>query len=218
MTDTIFCPTCRFWLRMVYTTQLANYISALFFVILGPVFAHSRTHHKDYYIMIMHHVVTIALIGLSYYYSMYRVGSSVLLVHDVSDIFLELGKCFNYMNWETASNITFAIFAIVFFVSRLIIYPYHILSSVLFDSYRILGPDRPLGMVWDLLLGSLQVTFTAHSFSHAPSPTCFTQFTLCNSHLCIRVHLLYPCLLYPVSSSLLIFAFHYSLCIFIGSI
>jgi len=140
------------WLRIVYLLQLSNYIAAL-------ILLNSRKHHKDYYIMATHHLVTIALISLSYSYSMFRVGSMVLIVHDVSDIFLELGKCFNYIGWDTAKSITFAIFATTFFVSRLIIFPARVLVSVFIASYTIIGEARPLGLVWDLLLASLQVRF-----------------------------------------------------------
>ena len=43
---------------------------------------------------------TIALVGCSYYYNYIRIGVLVLYLHDVSDIFADLLKLFNYCELE----------------------------------------------------------------------------------------------------------------------
>lgn len=53
-----------------------------------------------------------------------RVGTLVMAVHDISDIFLELAKCLNYMKKHALAEHVFTAFAIIFMVSRLIIYPF----------------------------------------------------------------------------------------------
>lgn len=65
--------------------------------------------------------------------SFQRIGHMVFVLHDVSDILLELSKSMHYtdftvLNFEV-KNIVFAAFAAVFFVSRLLIYPYHCIRS-----------------------------------------------------------------------------------------
>lgn len=40
-------------------------------------------------------------------------GTLIMLVHDVSDIFLEAAKLFNYAKWTTASENLFVTFAVV---------------------------------------------------------------------------------------------------------
>eukprot|EP01121_Diplochlamys_sp_Union-15-3_P021073 TRINITY_DN841_c0_g2_i1.p1 TRINITY_DN841_c0_g2~~TRINITY_DN841_c0_g2_i1.p1 ORF type:complete len:301 (-),score=15.42 TRINITY_DN841_c0_g2_i1:53-880(-) len=85
-------------------------------------------------IMITHHIVTLLLIGLSYISGHTRVGMLVFMVHDCSDIFMELAKVALYTKADRIKNVCFVIFAVVFFISRLIVYPFHIIKSVLLES------------------------------------------------------------------------------------
>lgn len=48
--------------------------------------------------MFLHHLATIGLMTYSYYNNHTRVGTLVLIVHDVADIFLEGAKAMNYVN------------------------------------------------------------------------------------------------------------------------
>lgn len=81
---------------------------------------------KDWWEMFIHHIVTMLLIFFSYIVSFVRIGVVVLLCHDGSDIFLELAKLFNYLKLNTLTDITFTIFAIAFFVGRLVMYPWRV--------------------------------------------------------------------------------------------
>jgi len=103
--------------------------------------------------MILHHIITIALIVLSYLTRFSRIGSSILLVHDFADIFLEAGKCLNYTSkaqgkqngfLSVVVDMIFAAFAISFFVTRLVIFPRYLLYSLLVEAPAILSP----GGVW----------------------------------------------------------------------
>jgi hypothetical protein len=69
------------------------------------------------------------------------------LVHDFSDLFLESGKCLNYLSktkkykfWASkATDCMFGIFALSFFITRLIIYPRYLVYSLLFEAPIFLG-------------------------------------------------------------------------------
>ena len=50
--------------------------------------------------MYAHHVVTIALVALSYFNNYMRIGVVVLFIHDLSDIPVDLLKIFNYCQLE----------------------------------------------------------------------------------------------------------------------
>lgn len=45
---------------------------------------------KDFWQMFVHHIATIVLMALSWVANMQRIGSVVLLIHDLADIFLEV--------------------------------------------------------------------------------------------------------------------------------
>jgi ceramide synthetase len=93
---------------------------------------------KDFFIMILHHFVTIALIFVSYSTRYFKIGILVLFLHDVTDISLEFTKFNNhikkrngktYIINEFISNIGFVVFAISWFVFRLYFFPLKVLYS-----------------------------------------------------------------------------------------
>lgn len=158
---------------MIYTTQTAYYISASIVVLF---FTNARGNHKDRYVMLIHHAVTIALLAVSYALNEHRIGSVVLILHDVSDIFLEGAKLCRYAGLDSLTNSAFATFALVFFVSRLVIYPLRILYAIYrwypmtlaWNVYSCTGlldsgcqPELvfrfPLAIWWFGLLGTLQI-------------------------------------------------------------
>ncbi|TDZ16650.1 Sphingosine N-acyltransferase-like protein FUM17 [Colletotrichum orbiculare MAFF 240422] len=53
---------------------------------------------KDYYELVAHHCVTLALIGLSYRFHFTYMGIAVYLTHDISDFFMAASKSFNYVD------------------------------------------------------------------------------------------------------------------------
>ncbi|XP_018603279.1 ceramide synthase 2-like isoform X2 [Scleropages formosus] len=82
---------------------------------------------QDFKEQIVHHVATIVLISFSWCVNYIRAGTLIMLVHDASDYLLESAKMFNYAGWRTTCNCMFILFAAVFFVTRLIIFPLRIL-------------------------------------------------------------------------------------------
>lgn len=60
-----------------------------------------------------------------------------MIIHDIADVFLELAKVFNYTSkgkghqWaQPITDALFVMFAVVFFITRLIIYPSQIIYSL----------------------------------------------------------------------------------------
>lgn len=82
---------------------------------------------KDFKEQIIHHMATLTLLSFSWCANYIRVGTLVMLVHDASDVLLESAKLFNYAKWEKTCNSLFVVFATVFMVTRLVIFPFWII-------------------------------------------------------------------------------------------
>lgn len=63
-----------------------------------------------------------------------------MLVHDSADYFLESAKMFNYAGWRNACNYIFIVFAAVFIVTRLAIFPFRILYCTLVYPVTVYEP------------------------------------------------------------------------------
>nr|DBA19798.1 TPA: hypothetical protein GDO54_015574 [Pyxicephalus adspersus] len=110
---------------------------------------------KDFGIMFLHHLATISLITFSYVNNMVRVGTLVMCLHDMADVLLEAAKMANYSKCQKLCDLLFVVFALVFVIARLGIFPLWILNTTMFESWEIVGP-YPSWWVFNLLLLVLQ--------------------------------------------------------------
>ncbi|KAK6332431.1 hypothetical protein TWF696_003146 [Orbilia brochopaga] len=53
---------------------------------------------KDFKELVLHHIVTVSLITLSWRFHFSYIGLSVFITHDISDFFLATSKCLNYID------------------------------------------------------------------------------------------------------------------------
>ncbi|XP_051235995.1 ceramide synthase 2 isoform X2 [Dicentrarchus labrax] len=100
-----------------YVLEMSFYGSLLFSVAFD-------VKRKDFKEQIIHHLATLVLLSFSWCVNYIRIGTLVMLVHDASDVLMESAKLFNYAKWEKTCKTLFVLFAIVFMVTRLIIYPF----------------------------------------------------------------------------------------------
>ncbi|XP_059835958.1 ceramide synthase 2-like [Hypanus sabinus] len=120
----------QYWYYMI---ELGFYWSLLFTVA-------SDVKRKDFKEQIIHHVSTIILIGFSWCTNYIRAGTLVMAVHDASDYFLESAKMFNYAGWKTTCNCLFILFAVAFFTTRLIIFPFWIIHCTVIYPLELYPP------------------------------------------------------------------------------
>ncbi|KAJ7999409.1 hypothetical protein DPEC_G00194120 [Dallia pectoralis] len=139
-----------------YVIELAFYWSLMFSQFRD-------VQRKDFFIMFIHHLATVSLISFSYANNMLRVGSLVMCVHDASDILLEAAKLTNYAKYQRICDSLFVVFSGVFFITRLIIFPFWILNSTLFESWQIIGP-YPSWWLFNTLLLVLQMLHIIWSY------------------------------------------------------
>lgn len=78
---------------------------------------------QDFRELMIHHFITITLLSVSWANNNVRVGTLVLVSHDVNDIILEGGKLLKYLKKETVCDVLFAFFLLSWLLTRLIYFP-----------------------------------------------------------------------------------------------
>jgi hypothetical protein len=183
-------------LKYFYVTQLSVWIVTC----LSHVFFEEA--HKDYLVMFVHHLVTIFLVSTSYASNTLRIGLLIVLLHDASDISVDLLKMCNYCKLDGAKNlflveITFTLMMITWAYFRLYFFPFVIMRTVIVDMVPNVCPN---GFPWNNIdpwcegkVGShtqlISYTYNtcthnvAHTYSHTHSRihtlhmyTCITRF------------------------------------------
>lgn len=116
---------------------------------------------KDFWQMFVHHIITLLLLSLSWICNLHRVGSLVLVIHDCADIFLEAAKVTKYANYQKLCDGIFAIFTIIWIITRMGFYP-RVIYSTSIEAPSIL-PMFPAYYIFNsmlLLLLCLHVAWT----------------------------------------------------------
>jgi hypothetical protein len=98
----------------------------------------SSTVRGDFREMMAHHIVTNCLIFLSSYYRFTRIGSMIFLVHDLSDVPIDMSKLANFVKWKTTTIVCFVTMVLMWIITRLTIFPFIICGSVVRESYEYL--------------------------------------------------------------------------------
>ncbi|KAK4524040.1 hypothetical protein GAYE_SCF01G1939 [Galdieria yellowstonensis] len=114
--------------RSYYLMEAGYYCGALLFLSFD-------TKRSDFMEFVIHHSSTIFLVLISYIFGYVRVGLYILCLHDASDILLYLAKVLYYVRWN-ADVYVFSFFVIVFYLTRLVLYP-RVVWSVAVDTLRM---------------------------------------------------------------------------------
>ncbi|XP_076333184.1 ceramide synthase 1-like isoform X1 [Tachypleus tridentatus] len=114
----LYIVQCSFYLHSVYATLFLD------------------TWRKDSIVLLIHHVITLVLVSSSLALRYQNIGILVLLLHDICDVQLEFTKLNVYFkiqggrlqkHHEHVANLSFCIFALTWFVSRLYWFPLKVL-------------------------------------------------------------------------------------------
>ncbi|TWW72709.1 ceramide synthase 2-like [Takifugu flavidus] len=117
-----------------YMLELGFYLSLLLRISVD-------VRRKDFREQVIHHLATITLLSFSYCANYIRIGTLVMLLHDSSDILLESAKMLNYgTGWRNTSEALFVVFAVVFLVTRLLIFPSKIIHATLVLPMELFEP------------------------------------------------------------------------------
>ncbi|KAM0671306.1 TRAM protein transporter [Ordospora colligata] len=115
MMDPVGAGNLPLRVMLYYHIEFSYYFVELFYLF-------NEHMYKDFLQMVVHHLVTLLLLGMSYCTDMVRCGIAIMAVHDLSDPFLEVAKLLNYTQSNTLATIVFMLFAVIFIISRLGVY------------------------------------------------------------------------------------------------
>lgn len=164
--DTWFFNTDAFWnfpqitmpglFKVYYLLQLAYWLQQI--IVLAFKLEKPR---KDYNELIIHHVVTVSLVLLSYYFNFTLVGNAVFLTMDISDVWLSASKMLNYHpKTVKLSEFVFAIFVVIWTYFRHYLYGLVIIPSAW--NFLDIAPEKGLDwerelyvcpLAWKIMLG-----------------------------------------------------------------
>lgn len=108
-----------------YNITLGFYISLSFLHFF-------ETRRKDFWQMLIHHILTLALITVSWTVNAFRGGSLVIFIHDIADVLLEGVKAINYAKYERLGNFVFILFTKVWIITRLVMFSRVVYCGIVF--------------------------------------------------------------------------------------
>jgi hypothetical protein len=108
---------------------------------------------KDYFVLYLHHIITIMLVAMSFFQDWLRGGLTVLWVHDVSDVFVDLLKMVNYLKLEGPRGYFASEMAYVACVSgwvywRLYQFPFRVIPGSMWASLVRFTPETYAEYGW----------------------------------------------------------------------
>ncbi|TIA85487.1 hypothetical protein E3P99_03981 [Wallemia hederae] len=104
----------KYHIKLYYLLQTSYWLQQMLVLILRL-----EKPRKDFNELVMHHIVTLWLILWSYLINLSMIGNAIFVTMDVSDIFLALAKCYNYVrpgHW--LGNFIFGFFILVWTYMR----------------------------------------------------------------------------------------------------
>jgi len=137
--------------RFFYVAYASRHLHSFFMVLIEP-------KRKDFLVMEVHHLVTIALVYLSYVAAYVRIGGVIMILFDIADPPLHLAKQFVYLKAICRSypnlrmfigilaDISFVLFAILYVITRCFLYGYVVWSCTVELYEHRVGFDVPFSL------------------------------------------------------------------------
>ncbi|KAJ7599292.1 TLC domain-containing protein [Mycena floridula] len=146
-------------LKRYYLMQVAFWTQQLFVLVLGL-----EKPRKDYYALCAHHVVTIWMVGWSYFMNLTYIGNAVFLSMDIPDAIFAMSKILNYIHYDRAK--------VVFFGTLVVAWTYfrHILNiKILYSVWFEYDLHPPHAGVWNAAEGVYLTLWMKHQIFFALS-------------------------------------------------
>jgi len=130
--------TFYYLIQAAYNVEALIYLAWLSFTVNWkngmPRLTWSKTVRGDFREMAIHHVITNVLIFSSSYLRLTRIGSVIFLIHDISDVPIDMSKLANFVKWKSTTVVCFTLMVITWFITRLGILPFILFPSMLYET------------------------------------------------------------------------------------
>ncbi|ORY54752.1 TLC domain-domain-containing protein [Leucosporidium creatinivorum] len=100
-------------LKSYYLLQFSYWCQQMLVLILGL-----EKPRSDFKELVVHHIVTLWLVGWSYMINLTMIGTAIFVSMDLPDICLALSKCLNYLDLQHTSEVSFVFFLCVWHYMR----------------------------------------------------------------------------------------------------
>ncbi|EJW01984.1 hypothetical protein EDEG_03564 [Edhazardia aedis USNM 41457] len=121
--------------NVIPTVVFAHYYIEVSYYIASIIFLFYEPRMSDFYQMLSHHICTIILIVFSYHNNFLRYGVSIMILHDLSDPFMELAKLCFYLKYQKIADLLFTVFASVFITTRCLVYPFFVVFPAIYFAF-----------------------------------------------------------------------------------
>ncbi|BGP42499.1 sphingosine N-acyltransferase lag1 [Rhodotorula kratochvilovae] len=92
-------------LKTYYLLQFSYWLQQMIILVMGL-----EKPRVDFRELVIHHIVTLWLVGWSYMINLTMIGTAVFVSMDLPDICLALSKCLNYLDLQRTSEASFVFF------------------------------------------------------------------------------------------------------------
>eukprot|EP00771_Trimastix_marina_P002657 gnl/Trimastix_PCT/3801.p1 GENE.gnl/Trimastix_PCT/3801~~gnl/Trimastix_PCT/3801.p1 ORF type:complete len:284 (+),score=60.30 gnl/Trimastix_PCT/3801:35-853(+) len=117
--------------RIYYIIQTSFYIHLLF-----AFFCYEEHGKRNYWDMLVHHIITLFATASSMYCGAHRIGIVILVLHDIPDIFGGLSKSSNLIHFFPGAAIGLVMLIVSWFILRLCYFPYVIIKGAAMPGYE----------------------------------------------------------------------------------
>ena len=149
-------------MQIFHRVQVAFYFNYLFAMATGI-----DARRKDEKVFIFHHVITLLLILFSRNWGYIPMQMAVLIVHDAADPFVHIARFITLVSPRRTwlADLFFAMFAIVFFVTRWFVYPVFLIEQCRRLQFFYYPRDYSYSDYTFMSVGPNSLTFAGFSLS-----------------------------------------------------
>lgn len=123
-------------LRWYFMTMFGFYLAQTYLL-----FTENRSY--DFCRMLLHHACVISLIIFSWVANFVRFGAIAFFIHECVEIPFAVGKMFFYSGKTRVYDLSYIPYCSIWFITRLVIYPFQILRGSLFVIPKLMGGTCP---------------------------------------------------------------------------